>query len=286
MMKYIKVFLSLVLCFTLSLVICGCEKKAESRDEHKIAPSGGTYSEYVTNEEHAKHEKQNKLMNAEWKKHPEDYKLIALTFDDVPSYSTIAFYNNTTAIIDTLNKYEGAGTLFVNGTSIEANGTVLLSYALESGFELGNHTYNHPHLTELSKAQIKEEIVSLNDLVERELGVKMKYIRPGYLAVDNNVLAVATELNMPVVHASSTIHTNDYDRNATAESVKSAILNCAYDGAIVLCHGWSNPTAECIEEVCSTLYERGYRFVTVSQLFEYKGIKSIPTDRVIRDAGF
>lgn len=283
MMKHIKLFLSVILCFALSLAICGCSKKAESRDDHKIAPSGGTYSEYVTNEEQAKREKKEKLMNAEWKKHPEDYKLIALTFDDAPSYTTIA-YNNTTEIIDTLNKYEGAGTLFVNGRSIDTNGTALLSYALESGFELGNHTYNHPNLTELSKAQIKEEIVSLNELVERELGVKMKYIRPGYLAVDNNVFTVATELNMPVVHASSTIHTNDYDKNATAESVKSAILNCAYDGAIVLCHGWSKPTAECIEEVCSTLYERGYRFVTVSQLFEYKGIKNIPADRVIKDA--
>lgn len=237
----------------------------------------------LLNEEQAKKEKLDRLMNAKWKKHPEDYKLIAFTFDDAPSYSTIT-NNNTTTIIDTLNMFEGAGTLFVNGTSIDGDGTALLSYALESGFELGNHTYNHPYLTELSKAQIKEEIVSLNDLVERELGVKMKYIRPGYLAVDNNVFAVATELNMPVVHASSTINTKDYDQNATARSVKSAILNCAYDGAIVLCHGWSNPTAECIEEVCSTLYERGYRFVTVSQLFEYKGIKNIPADRVINDA--
>ena len=140
--------------------------------------------------------------------------------------------------------------------------------------------------TEVPKAEIKEEIVSLNDLVERKLGVKMKYIRPGFLAVDKNVFAVATELNMPIVHASSTIITKDYDQNATAESVKSAILNSAYDGAIVLCHSWSDPTAKCIEEVCSTLYGRGYRFVTVSQLFEYKGIKNIPTKRAITDACF
>ena len=50
-----------------------------------------------------KKEKKDKVMNAKWRKHPEDFKLIALTFDDAPSYSSISD-NNTVKIIDAINK--------------------------------------------------------------------------------------------------------------------------------------------------------------------------------------
>ena len=224
-------------------------------------------------------------MNAKWRKHPEDFKLIALTFDDAPSYSSISD-NNTVKIIDAINKYEGTGTLFVQGTTIEANGIGLLYYALECGFELGNHTYSHPHLTKIQKNEIIEEITSLNKLIENRLGVTMKYVRPGYLAVDEQVFQVSKELKMPIIHCSKNISTKDYDSLSTEESVKSTILNNAYDGAIVLCHGWSNPTAACIEEVCKFLYEVGYRFATLSELFEYKGIENVPFGEIICDANF
>ncbi len=274
----------MVIAIVFSFTGCKEEKEASKKPVSNVS-SAMTYSEYMEQIEKEKQEKKDKIMNAEWRNHPEDFKLIALTFDDAPSYSTPS-NNNTVAIIDAINKYEGAGTFFVQGTALEKNGTSLLYYALECGFELGNHTYSHPYLTKLSKKEITEEIISLNKVVEEKLGVTMKYIRPGYLDIDDKGFEVSRELKMPIIHCSKTISTKDYDSLSTDESVKSTILNNAYDGAIVLCHGWANPTGACIEEVCKSLYERGYRFVTLSELFEYKGIKNVPLGEIICDANF
>lgn len=274
----------MVIAIVFSFASCKGEKETPRKPVSNVS-SAMTYSEYMAQAEKEKQEKKDRLMNADWKKHPEDFKLIALTFDDAPSYNSISD-NNTVTIIDAINKYEGAGTLFVQGTAIEAHGTALLYYALENGFELGNHTYSHPFLTKLSKQEIINEITSLNKSVEEKFGVTMKYIRPGYLDIDERGFEVSKELRMPIIHCSKTISTKDYDSLSTEESVKSTILNNAYDGAIVLCHGWSNPTAACIEDVCKSLYERGYRFVTLSELFEYKGIKNVPLGEIIYDANF
>lgn len=221
----------------------------------------------------------------DWRTHPQDFKLIAFTFDDAPSYSG-AGDNATTKIIDTLYRYEGAGTLFINGNTLEYNGTGLLEYALENGFELGNHTYSHPKLPELTKDGIREEIVKVNDMVYKKLGVTLKYMRPGYGAVNSDVYDITTELGMPVILWNGT--SGDTESGITAEGAKNKILSVASDGGIILCHGWSDVTAEALEDACYQLYAEGYRFVTVSELFKYKGINfsDIPTDRFINSANF
>lgn len=80
--------------------------------------------------------------NDDWREHPEDYNLIAFTFDDAPSYSSDSG-NATVSMINTMIKYNGSGTLFVQGDRLEKNGSKLLKFALDNGFELGNHTYSH-----------------------------------------------------------------------------------------------------------------------------------------------
>lgn len=65
----------------------------------------------------------------DWRAHPGDFKLIAFTFDDAPSYSGTR--NNTTAMIDTMNKYNGSGTLFILGNNITEHGVALLEYAVK-----------------------------------------------------------------------------------------------------------------------------------------------------------
>ena len=222
----------------------------------------------------------------DWKTHPEDFKLIAFTFDDAPSYQEPGD-NFTTHIIDTLNAYEGAGTLFVTGNSIEKNGIGLLKYAINKNFEIGNHTWHHLHLPQLDETVIKEEIVSLNNYVEQTLGVTMKFCRPGYIDVDTKVYNVCTELGMPIVSGNKNKSLLDYSSDTTVEYIIEATYMNAYDGSIILMHGWSEQTAQAIEEICSTLYVQGYRFVTLSELFEYKGfnISYLPTDRIIKDTG-
>ena len=291
-----KKYLYILLCICL-LLNCGCN----GGDTSSVLSGGPEVSSVVTpvtssdtvsiseessSEVSTSSEGDTIKQEFDWKTHPEDFKLIAFTFDDAPSYQEPG-NNFTTHIIDTLNAYEGAGTLFVTGNSIEKNGIGLLKYAINKNFEIGNHTWHHLHLPQLDETVIKEEIVSLNNYVEQTLGVTMKFCRPGYIDVDTKVYNVCTELGMPIVSGNKNKSLLDYSSDTTVEYIIEATYMNAYDGSIILMHGWSEQTAQAIEEICSTLYAQGYRFVTLSELFEYKGfnISYLPTDRIIKDTG-
>ncbi len=281
MRKIIGIILLLFTVATLSS--CKQNVKIPDREAHMNYSSGQTYSEYNETSEKEKQERLDRVKKAEWRKNPEKYKLIALTFDDGPNYPN-AYKNNTVTIIDTLNKYEGAGTIFVRGDHIEQYGTSLLSYALNSGFELGNHTYSHKDLTTLSRDEIYEQVKKANDIVYDKFGINMKYVRPGYGNVNENVFSVTKELNMTPVWTTDRLLSKDYDTLSTPESVANTIVSGAYDGAIVILHCWPDNTAGAIDDMCKRLYEKGYRFVTLSELFEYKGIKNLPTDCYVYSA--
>lgn len=217
---------------------------------------------------------------SDWRSHPQDYKLIALTFDDAPSFAN-ANTNITTHIIQVLNQYEGHGTLFVVGQHVNQYGTALLQYAVEHGFELGNHTYHHYNMVRenLSQSAIEKELTDLNALLLEKMHYELKYCRAGELAVNQTVFDATTAVGMPII--GEVISTRDYSDQYDAEYVKRTVLENAFDGAIFLMHGWSDRTNQAIEELVKTLYDDGYRFVTLSELFAFKGIQQIPTDKHI-----
>lgn len=223
-----------------------------------------------------------------WKTHPQDYKLIAFTFDDAPNASDAANAENSTVkIVDTLSKYCGAGTLFTIGKNVEKYGTDLLQYAVNKGFELGNHTYTHANISSeyleshpdySAEDYINEQLQPLNELIYNEMGYKMKFARASNLSSNDVVFKACSELNMPLIAGNQDVNgnsdkntaTSDYNPSTTPEHIYSAIVDYAYDGKIVLLHSTSSTTAGVLDSICAKLYSEGYRFVTLSELFEYK----------------
>ncbi len=224
----------------------------------------------------------------DWKLNPENYKLIALTFDDAPSHSN-ANSNSTVTIVKTLNKYEGAGTLFVVGQTLNSKGATLLSYAVQNGFELGNHTYEHRSVstdavgTTWTAEQNKADFKRCQDLVYQQLGITMKWLRPSGVHTNAAVYQACTELGLPCIIRDTTVATNDWNKATTQQQIEDAVINNAYDGAIVLMHSTNSTTAAALEKICSELYSQGYRFCTLSELFELRGVEyeSIPRDKGI-----
>lgn len=177
--------------------------------------------------------------------------------------------------VDTLSSYGGAGTLFVIGTKINSNGLGQLNYAHEKGFEIGNHTMNHTNFvtTGADEEKIKSEITGVNNLLN---GYTARWFRPGELAVNKTVYKVAKELYMPIIGSSDTA--KDWMDTSTLATIKNNVIDGAYDGQIVLMHADKQKSADCFGEIASTLYKKGYRFVTVSELLSIRGTGVIPTD--------
>ena len=225
------------------------------------------------------------VIDDSWKTHPQDYKLIAFTFDDGPTTTDGSNPNNyQNKIINTLNKYAGAGTLFVVGKYVTQNGVGQLQYAIDNGFEIANHTMTHANINSSyltsnpgysAQDYINNEIKPLNDLLKQELNYEMKFLRASNGSCPQVVIDAAALMNMPLVfgnqnEAGTTVSLKDYDASTTSEYIYNQVMSSAYDGKVILMHGTSKATADALDDICKELYMQGYRFVTLSELFEYK----------------
>lgn len=214
----------------------------------------------------------------DWRTHPQDYKLIALTFDDAPAFDTTE-NNYTRTIIDTVADYEGSATLFVIGSNVVKNGEALLKYAVSRGFELGNHSFSHTALGSLSADECENEIADCNTIIKSITDKEPLFFRPPMLSVGDELLQTTESLGICPVLMS--INTYDYEAKTTADQIVDTVVKNAKNGSIVLLHSKYAVTAEAIKPLYDTLYNQNYRFCTLHELFYFTGNDFIPSSTTV-----
>ena len=185
-------------------------------------------------------------------------KLIALTFDDGPNY-------NTSKIIDVLNKYDIKATFFVLGNRA-INNKDILRKMVDSGMEIGNHTYNHLLLTKYDEDKIRSEIEDTSDVIYSATNKRPNLLRPSYGSVNNKIKKVA---NMPIIIWD--IDTLDWKYH-NSKRITSRVVNKVRDGDIILMHDIYSASLNALSNIIPILQDNGYEFVTIDELFYYKGI--------------
>lgn len=185
-------------------------------------------------------------------------KMIALTFDDGPNY-------NTSKIIDVLNKYDIKATFFVLGSRAINNKDILKKMA-DSGMEIGNHTYNHLLLTKYDENKIRSEIEDTTEVIYSATKKRPKLLRPSYGSVNNKIKKVA---NMPIIIWD--IDTLDWKYH-NSKRITSRVVNKVRDGDIILMHDIYSASLNALSNIIPILQDNGYEFVTIDELFYYKGI--------------
>lgn len=89
---------------------------------------------------------------------------VALSFDDLPAAATedpaeAQAFNR--AILDSLVKHAAPAIGFVNEKKVaELGGKQILEQWVRRGFDLGNHTFSHADLNNLTLEQFKQEVIS------------------------------------------------------------------------------------------------------------------------------
>ncbi|MCC8066144.1 MAG: polysaccharide deacetylase family protein, partial [Clostridiales bacterium] len=184
-------------------------------------------------------------------------KMVALTYDDGPS-------NNTTTILNTLEKYDSVATFFVVGSRVSYYSSIV-KRAYDMGCEIGNHTYDHATLTAISVSSIYSQISRTNSAVKAITGVSPVVMRPPGGAYNSTVKSA---VGMPLIYWS--IDTRDW-ATQSASSTISSVLNNVKDGDIVLMHDLYSATAAASQTIIPTLVNRGYQLVTISELAECRG---------------
>lgn len=185
-------------------------------------------------------------------------KMIALTFDDGPNY-------NTSKVIDVLNKYDIRATFFVLGSRAINNKNILKKMA-DSGMEIGNHTYNHLLLTKYDENKIRSEIEDTSEVIYSATKKRPKLLRPSYGSVNNKIKKVA---NMPIIIWD--IDTLDWKYH-NSKRITSRVVNKVRDGDIILMHDIYSASLNALSNIIPILQDNGYEFVTIDELFYYKGI--------------
>lgn len=189
-------------------------------------------------------------------------KVIALTFDDGPNTTT------TNEVLDKLEKYGIKASFFLVGDNITDESAKTVKRAYDLGCEINNHSRSHSNMTELSAEDIQAEYRYVDDKVFEITGEHTKFFRPPYIAVHQ---VMFDNIDVPFIAG---ISASDWDDRMTAEKRARTILKQAKDGDIILLHDMegNSATVEALDTIIPELQAQGYKFVTVSELFEAKGI--------------
>lgn len=173
---------------------------------------------------------------------------VALTFDDGP------LPGSTTALLDALKAGHARATFFVQGNNSEQH-PELLKEIDRAGMWVGNHSWDHPFLTQATPEQVAEQLRSTQDQVQATIGRRPVLFRPPYGDTNDTVRAVAEQQGLTEVLWS--IDTVDWD-GATTEDAIVAAVDQAVAGDIVLMHGpWNPATVTAVPRILDGLRSRG-----------------------------
>ena len=183
-------------------------------------------------------------------------KMIALTFDDGPNAKT------TPQALDILKKFHAKATFFILGKNVAGN-EELLKRMVKEGHQLGNHSYSHPELTEITEEQIYKEINETQKIIKAASGgVEPHILRPPYGYYNHKVASIA---KIPAINWS--ISTVDW-QNRDPIKINEIIKKKAYSGAIVLMHDVHQTTIDSLNNMLEFLSKEGYEFVTIDELMQ------------------
>jgi len=204
-------------------------------------------------------------------------KKVAISFDDGPDSEW------TPKILDVLKKYDVKGVFLLIGEEAEKN-VGIMQRIYREGHEIGNHSFTHPDIAEVSKGQVDLELNLTERLFASKLGVQPLYFRPPYSIdqePDTNDQAAPIDRiqNLGYVILGNKIDTHDWDENPRktpqeiTDSVFQQIANMDKQpwtrGSIILMHdggGDRSATVAALPMLISTLRQRGYEIVPVSDL--------------------
>lgn len=186
-----------------------------------------------------------------------DGPYIAITFDDGPNPET------TNKLLKILADRGVKATFFVLGSRAEQSPDILRAM-VAAGHEVANHSWNHPQLNKIPVASADKQIEDTNTVIQNATGVKPRYLRPPYGAMNATLQRhIEEKYGMTFIYWSvDPLDWKVRDSNA----VYDQIMRQVRPGAIILSHDIHPTTVAAMPRVIDALLEKGYKFKTVSEL--------------------
>jgi peptidoglycan/xylan/chitin deacetylase (PgdA/CDA1 family) len=187
---------------------------------------------------------------------------VALTFDDGPDPT------NTQTILDILKSNDIKATFFVIGRRVHKY-PELARMEYTEGHKVGNHTYTHPYLTQLSDSQVEQELTDTNAAIVADGAPKPDLFRVPHGDTNATVEGIGTSLGLTQVPW--TYDPRDW-ANPSASMICDRVVSNITPGSIVLLHdGYTTNTDDALPCIIDSLTARGYAF---GQVYSSSGSNS------------
>ena len=171
-------------------------------------------------------------------------QVIYLTFD--AGYES----GQTAKILDVLKAHNVPAAFFVVGNYLE-NEPALVRRMAQEGHIVGNHTYHHYDMSQISDpAAFQQELQAVEDAYREITGEEMpRYYRPPQGVYSEENLKMAKELGYKTVFWSLAYVDWLQDDQPTAEEAFAKLIPRIHNGAVVLLHSTSSTNAEILDEL-------------------------------------
>ena len=179
---------------------------------------------------------------------------VALTFDDGPSSEY------TPLLLDGLRERNVKASFFVIGSNIEKEGgEEIIRRIYEEGHLIGNHTWHHVDLSDLSTEDAWKELEMTDSLIKAITGEETALVRPPFGEFPRSME------EPDKLYVKWTVDSRDWVTKDTQEIVRKVVTDTE-ENDIILMHDCYETSVEAALQIIDILSERGYEFVTVDRL--------------------
>ncbi len=186
-----------------------------------------------------------------------DAKSVALSFD--------AAWGNedTEELINILSKYKIKATFFVVGSWVDKYPESVKQLS-DAGHEIHNHSNSHPHMPQLSVAQMTDELNACNEKIAAVTGKKPILFRAPYGDYNNTMLETVTSNGMYTIQWD--VDSRDWKDEYTTDMIVKGVTENVKSGSIVLFHNAAVNTPKALPIIIEKLIAEGYQFKLISEM--------------------
>ncbi|MDH6368756.1 peptidoglycan/xylan/chitin deacetylase (PgdA/CDA1 family) [Paenibacillus sp. PastF-3] len=171
---------------------------------------------------------------------------VALTYDDGPNP------NNTVTLLNALQQNGLRATFFNLGQNAQNNPS-LVNQQKAAGMWIGNHSWSHPHLTQLTTSQMSSEVTNTQTTLQSITGTAPKLFRPPY--GETNATLKSIEAQNGLTEVLWNVDSQDWNGASTAQILNA--VGTMQNGDVILMHDQYQTTVQAIPQIAQNLKNRG-----------------------------
>lgn len=215
----------------------------------KVVWGPGNITEHKQPTDPVQLQKRFEGLNATWLL--KDEKSVCLTFDEG--------YENgyTPQILDTLKEKNARAIFFVTYDFAKDNPD-LIRRMIDEGHIVGNHSYRHYTMDEVSEEVARQEVTYIHDYMEKEYGYTMCYFRFPKGEFSEQSLGIVNSLGYNSVFWSFAYADWDPEKQPDETEAFRKICESTHPGEILLLHAVSKTNADILGKVIDDIRQQGY----------------------------